>query len=222
MLLFVSHFMRAQDVIVLKSGDEIQAKIVQVTDNDVSYKKFDYQDGPTFVVSKDKIFMIKYADGTKDVFSTSTTQAATVRKDTAYGQNILSFNPFTFIGGNLSLSFEHLNRSGKIGWRVPIYVPVIASTGNVLGAALDMKFYVPKNKPVSYYLGPSVTGFQNYDHYAVVGLMFVNGVSFMPANKFNVAIDLGAGMGREAGQRNTRAFLNTFIWRAGLTFGIRF
>ncbi len=96
----------SQDVIVLKSGEEIQAKIVQVTDNDVSYKKFDYQDGPTFVVSKDKIFMIKYADGTKDVFGSSTTQPAVMRKDTAYGRNILSFNPFTFVGGNLSLSYE--------------------------------------------------------------------------------------------------------------------
>jgi len=59
----------SQDVIVLKnSGDRIQAKIIDVGENDVKYKKFDNQDGPTYTISKVDIDMILYINGSKDVF----------------------------------------------------------------------------------------------------------------------------------------------------------
>ena len=45
----------AQDIIVLHSGDSIQAKVLEVTDNNISYKKFNYQDGPAYFRSKNQI-----------------------------------------------------------------------------------------------------------------------------------------------------------------------
>ncbi len=60
----------AQDIIVLnnKTADEIEAKIVEVSNNEVKYKKWNYQDGPTFAVSTDEIFAIKYQNGEKQTF----------------------------------------------------------------------------------------------------------------------------------------------------------
>lgn len=53
----------AQDIIVLHSGDSIQAKVLEVTDNNISYKKFNYQDGPTHILEVKKIKLIRWQTG---------------------------------------------------------------------------------------------------------------------------------------------------------------
>ena len=58
------------DVIVLKNGVEINARILEVSPIEVKYKKCDLPDSPLYIAEKSDIFMIKYANGTKDVFKT--------------------------------------------------------------------------------------------------------------------------------------------------------
>jgi hypothetical protein len=58
----------AQDVITLKNGDEVKAKVQEIGLTDVKYKKFENPDGPTYTLLKGEIFMIKYENGEKDVF----------------------------------------------------------------------------------------------------------------------------------------------------------
>lgn len=57
-----------QDILVLKNGDEIKVKISEVLPDIVKYKKWDNQNGPMYSESKGNIFMIKYQNGSKDVF----------------------------------------------------------------------------------------------------------------------------------------------------------
>jgi hypothetical protein len=61
----------AQDIITLKNGDEIKAKVQEVGLSDVKYKKFDNLTGPTYTLLKTEIFMIKYENGEKDIFKES-------------------------------------------------------------------------------------------------------------------------------------------------------
>jgi hypothetical protein len=62
----------SQDIITLKSGEEIKAKVLEVGTSEIKYKKFDNMDGPSYTVIKSNVFMIKYANGSKDVFKTET------------------------------------------------------------------------------------------------------------------------------------------------------
>lgn len=64
-----------QDVIVLHSGDSIHAKVLEVTDKDISYKKFNYQDGPTLFIEVKKIKLITWQTGEIQNFSTSDEKA---------------------------------------------------------------------------------------------------------------------------------------------------
>lgn len=59
----------AQDVIIKKNGDEIKSKILEVSSTEVKYKKFDYIDGPTYIIPKSEVFFIKYANGTREIIS---------------------------------------------------------------------------------------------------------------------------------------------------------
>ena len=71
----------SQDVIILKNGDEILSKVIEVSTDIIKYKKWDNQDGPIYTSNKGEIFMIKYQNGTKDVFNTTQTQAKTIPID---------------------------------------------------------------------------------------------------------------------------------------------
>ena len=60
----------AQDLIIKRNGDEIKSKVMEVNLNVIKYKKFDNINGPTFEILKSDVFIIKYENGTKDVFNT--------------------------------------------------------------------------------------------------------------------------------------------------------
>jgi hypothetical protein len=82
----------SQDIITLKTGDEIKSKVLEVTPDLVKYKKWENQDGPIYSSNKSEVFMIKYINGTKDVFNTS---AAT---NSNSDQNSILNNGNKFIG----------------------------------------------------------------------------------------------------------------------------
>lgn len=58
----------AQDVIVCRDGEEIESKVLKISQTEVEYKKWTNQDGPLYTLDKSKVFMIKYQNGEKDVF----------------------------------------------------------------------------------------------------------------------------------------------------------
>jgi hypothetical protein len=57
------------DKIVFRDGEEIAAKVYEIGNDYVKYKFCDNLEGPLRVSSKNKVFMIKYASGTKEVFT---------------------------------------------------------------------------------------------------------------------------------------------------------
>jgi hypothetical protein len=59
----------SQDTITLKNGDEIKTKVLEVTSDQIKYKKWDNLDGPSYSTAKSEVFMIKYKNGSKDVFN---------------------------------------------------------------------------------------------------------------------------------------------------------
>lgn len=63
---------KSQDVVVLKDGTSIIAKVTEINKEDVKYKKYSNLNGPTYTISKFDVFSINYENGEKEVFSTNT------------------------------------------------------------------------------------------------------------------------------------------------------
>lgn len=59
----------AQDVIVTQESELIEADILEISETAVKYKKHNYPDGPTFVLSTAKISSIIYANGDMQYFN---------------------------------------------------------------------------------------------------------------------------------------------------------
>ena len=61
----------AQDIVIFKDGSEIQAIVQSVRAKEVLYKIYDNQDSSIYAVPRKKISIIKYENGTKDIFDAS-------------------------------------------------------------------------------------------------------------------------------------------------------
>ncbi len=59
---------RAQDIITTRSGEDIQAKVEEVSPLMIKYKRFSNLDGPTYSISTAQVVMIRYENGEKDIF----------------------------------------------------------------------------------------------------------------------------------------------------------
>lgn len=59
----------SQDIIFLKTGEEIKSIVNEIDLNVIRFKKVENLKGPVYTLEKSKIFMIKYDNGTKDVFN---------------------------------------------------------------------------------------------------------------------------------------------------------
>lgn len=67
---------KAQDLIVMRNADEIQAKVLEISPKSVTYKRWINLDGPTYTISKSEVFYIKYQNGEKDIMSEMTAAPA--------------------------------------------------------------------------------------------------------------------------------------------------
>jgi formylglycine-generating enzyme required for sulfatase activity len=110
----------AQDMIILRDGNVIEAKVTEISASEIKYKRFDHLDGPTIVVPAVNVLSIRYANGKVETFNAVSVPAvrpeipqAVSPRPYALDPNKLNFglslNPAGFIpyaGGGLSLSFD--------------------------------------------------------------------------------------------------------------------
>ena len=68
-ILFLAAFMllsmaaSAQDIIVKKNGEEIRAKVEEVGERSIRYRKFTNLTGPVYSISRSEVFVIRYESG---------------------------------------------------------------------------------------------------------------------------------------------------------------
>ena len=74
LLLFAMNRAYGQDTIVKTDGNEIKAKVEEVMDTEIKYRKYDNLSGPVYTIKKSDIFMVKYENGSKDVFDNQQTE----------------------------------------------------------------------------------------------------------------------------------------------------
>jgi len=58
----------SQDIIYIKDGTEVKAKIIEITTEFVKYKRFEQQEGPLRNLQISEVFMVIYENGTREVF----------------------------------------------------------------------------------------------------------------------------------------------------------
>jgi len=94
----------SQDVITTRSGESIQAKILEVGQTEIKYKKFDNLEGPVYWILKSVVLMVKYENGTVDVFQ--------IEKKNADSSAVVSLTENLFMKGQVDATKYYTKYKG--------------------------------------------------------------------------------------------------------------
>jgi len=83
----------SQDIITLKTGEQIRSRIIEVGKTDVRYRKLDNLTGPVYVTSKSDIAGIKYENGSVDTFNGKTVAQGAPELTSTPGRTVNTANP---------------------------------------------------------------------------------------------------------------------------------
>lgn len=231
----------AQDVLLKKNGDEIQVKVVKVTDSYIEYKKWDNIDGPSYEVPAKDVFLIKYQNGSRDVISTTTGNSRTMdfgkfpryqgEVAFAFGLGVgelsdyistnrlvfetvhgVRINPHLFAGLGVSINYFYT----QYGYYYDGYGDYTEeSGGTVLPVFLNIKGYYPVSDKASLYA--------SWDLGAAVGIGgYTNG-----GTEFYTSIGPGVNFGKPQGGirgdfsirfQHMGPYMNAILFRVGVTF----
>jgi hypothetical protein len=67
-LAFFVRAVYAQDIISKRTGEDVKAKVTEVSTDYVKYRKFEHLTGPVHNIAASDVFRIKYEDNSRDVF----------------------------------------------------------------------------------------------------------------------------------------------------------
>ena len=124
----------AQDVIILKNGDEIEAKVTEILQADIKYKRASNPTGPTYTLPINKVFMIRYESGDKDVFGNVEQKKETYSNTSGSNKTITKKNPTEFVFDS-EIGNEYCQIKKKVGRKV------YGDRGNEVFYRQDMVFY---------------------------------------------------------------------------------
>jgi len=102
------------DIITLRNGDKIKAKVTEITVSEIKYKRLDNLDGPTITIPKAGVFAINYSNGTREVINplntTKDTQSAAIasKNSVIIGSNFIvgTGDDYTHVGFGAKLSYN--------------------------------------------------------------------------------------------------------------------
>lgn len=124
-LLFAALFpivLCAQDIIVTTTEEKIDAKIVTISKDEIHYKKANYLDGPTFIISKQEVNRIIFGDGSVNIYDhTNSRNVQSVNSKYLEGMSITTeeydetiYRASDFRGDYLpKFSYQKVNVPGK-------------------------------------------------------------------------------------------------------------
>ena len=97
----------AQDIITKRDGTDIQAKVTEVGQTEISYKKFSNLDGPTYTMDIADVLMITYQNGEREMYNVD----SNVNKS-ALPTGIMTYNSWSgkISVGGVTIENEMLDR----------------------------------------------------------------------------------------------------------------
>lgn len=126
-MLFVSHSLVAQDIIVKNDRTEIKSRVLEITESQVKYKKWQFQDGPLYNLPKSEIFMIMYANGQREL----------IKQSTAVSSAVIPTSP----------KEQTTERQQEVTLATPLAGPTRPSTEIEIDTVIDYKNIKVKYKP---------------------------------------------------------------------------
>jgi hypothetical protein len=151
----------AQDLIILKDGNIIESKVMEISPTEIRYKRFDHLDGPTIVIPAANVLSIRYENGTYEIINAgNTANTATDPNKLRFGINANAGGALGYIwGGPTGFGINIELGKGRFNSEINLMFP----TGG-FGALVTFNGFWP-SQIGGFYLGGGI-GFSFYQAYA--------------------------------------------------------
>ena len=206
----------AQELLYFANGNLLQVSNYKESSDSVSFQIYKSTEDRTYNIHKNEL--IKMITETGEIIEFSGKYNKSVSKD--FSSNIISFNTLAIPAGRFTMTYQFLNKTGKIGYEIPVSIGLLQDAyTDPLPEIFDIEFYsvfytgftlnwypLGQNK-VSYVLGPSFrigVGEEDYwDSYNYYDntkqayyskLLINNGIVLMPSKHFSMAFILSFGI----------------------------
>ena len=158
----------AQDVLTKKNGEDILAKVLEVNTTEIKYKKSENPNGPTFTILKSEVLLIRYENGTKDVFNepqkVSSQPQSGIENPVSFKKNEIKGNALALILGSIAVTYERiLNEESAVGFALT--VPVNDYVFEINYTATAYYRYYFGDKPAAGFFGEAFGMLNSVDDY---------------------------------------------------------
>ncbi len=155
----------------------MQVKVTAVSEDKLSYRRWDNPDGPEYTIDKSQVFYVKYRNGTKDVFyKVEPAPASAINTSSDFSgvkfQSYLYAGAiFNSEGGGPAVDFNFGARIGRCFYAgietgfhtlissVYFYDEKLTITAAYVPIGVNLKGYLPVGKKIYPYLNCSLGGF---------------------------------------------------------------
>ena len=208
----------AQDLIIMRDGNIIEARVMEISLTEIKYKRFEHLDGPTIVIPAANVLSIRYESGTSEVINTvpaieKQNIQANSSRNTAIDPNKFIFginaNAGGAVGYALGSSGAGINielGKGRFNSEINLFIPF-----GGFGALVTFNGFWPS--PIGgFYLGGGI-GFSFFKKYGYIGTEYFSygygqGGYYIDTYGYYTAISLPVGL--NIGYK--------FVTRSGLYF----
>ncbi|MBI4647807.1 MAG: hypothetical protein HY738_14760 [Bacteroidia bacterium] len=161
----------AQDVIVLKDGTEIKAKIVVKTADFIKYRDFDNQQGDVKIIEKSKVEKIIYKKGDVEMIAQPPKQDSSEEIEKAnipVSDSLRKVSHLVTVSLNklvmrmFGFSYELITKNDKFGIRIPF---AFKPKSKYYDAGIDFRYYLKRGKYSKYTLGPHSLGLARFSYF---------------------------------------------------------
>jgi len=260
---------RKQGFIYKKDSTVIKAQILSVGRNAITYTKFNDVDSTVNVISKSIVMKIRYEDGEEESFEnyirskmqggynySKTRKASRLRKMEEdpivkdFNKNFISVNLQDLIFSNISISYERIINSGKVGFKIPVSVGLgkdfmdkTINENKTFSVGLDINLYPSGQGRVRQFLGPAFEyGLFKYGKFlqgsikvsepeplngSYYTFFFNTGLMVQPSKTINFILFVGVGWRTDRiktyyYQLSKPFNRSTFAMNGGINFGFKF
>jgi hypothetical protein len=129
------------DNMIFNDGTEVLCLVQEIRINEIAYKKCDQPDGPLYIIEKEKVFLIKYKNGTSQVIEQPFNQkpiANTITKQPQKTDYIIGVE-LPFAMGNYT--YQGFNRLLKYSSGIDIVGNFSVRNNFYLGLSLGLNYY---------------------------------------------------------------------------------
>jgi len=172
---------------------------VEIRPNSVLYSTTEGSE-PFIEILKSQLLLIQYSNGDHEIYTDNPQvefERGGIYKPVEHVRNIISFSPLDIVFMRFQMSYEHINKDGTVGFRVPMVIGFYNEEPSYF-TGFDINMYPAGQNRISYFLGPKIrAGYVNdyiFNEELFTAFLFNNGMVVHTGSDLTLSFAAGIGV----------------------------